>query len=380
MNFDLTDEQTMLQSTVRRFIDTSYSFERRRQIQASADGFSRAHWSQFADLGLLAIPFSEDDGGVGGNAVDMAIVMSELGRGLVLEPFLSTVVLAGGLLRHAGTKSQKQALIPAIASGQCICAFAYAEDGSRYNLADIRLSARTQDEGYVLNGAKIAVYAAPAADWIFVTARTAGARRDAEGITVFRIRADSPGLLRHDYVTIDGARASDLTFENVRASSEDVVGSVDGGLPVTLRVAEEAIVALCAEAVGAMAALNEITVEYTRQRRAFGQTISRFQVIRHRLVNMRIAAEQAHALAMGAAFALGGSEERRAALVAAAKAKIGKESRLVAQGAVQLHGGIGTTDELIVGHYMKRLMAVEMLFGDTAHHLQRFADIGDKIS
>lgn len=378
MDFNLTEEQTMLQSTVRRFIDASYSFERRRQIQASADGFSRSHWSQFADLGLLAIPFPESDGGVGGNAVDLAIVMNELGRGLVLEPFLPTVVLAGGLLRHAGTESQKQALVPAIASGQCICAFAYAEDGGRYNLADIRLSARKQGDGYVLNGAKIAVYAAPAADWIFVTARTAGARRDTAGVTLFRIRADSRGLLRHDYVTIDGARAADLTFENVRADCEDVVGIVDDGLPIILRVAEEAIVALCAEAVGAMQALNEATVEYARQRRAFGQTLSKFQVNQHRLVNMRIATEQAYALAMGAAFAVDAPEKERAALISAAKAKIGKEGRFVAQGAVQLHGGIGVTDELVVGHYMKRLMAIETLFGDTPHHLRHFADLSDR--
>ena len=378
MSFNYSEEQRILQSTIRRFIDTSYGFDKRRALLESAEGFSPAHWTQFADLGLLAIPFAAADGGLGGSALDMTIVMREFGRGLVLEPFLSTVVLAGGLLRHGASPAHKEALIPDIVGGQSICAFAYAEAGSRYNLADVSLSAKSEGGSYRLSGMKRAVYAAPAADCIFVTARTAGARRDRSGITLFRIPAGARGLSRQDYLTIDGARASDLTFDSVRAGREDVIGEVDAALPLIEGVTDEAIVALCAEAVGIMDALNEATIEYVKARRAFGQTISKFQVIQHRLVNMKIAGEQASALQLAAATAIDASDPERARLVSAAKAKIGKEGRAVAQGAVQLHGGIGVTDELNVGHFMKRLMAIETLFGDTAYHLRRFADLSDR--
>lgn len=376
MDFGLSEEQRMLQSTVRRFVESCYSFEQRRQIQASPLGFNRDHWAQFADLGILAIPFAEAEGGLGGSGLDVAIVMHEFGRGLVLEPYFATVVLAGGLLRHGGSAAQRAALIPHIIGGQCICAFAYGEAAGRYNLGDVRLTATRRGGSFILNGEKLAVYAAAAADWIFVTARTGGAERDADGITLFRIHSSTAGVSRRDYVNIDGARASDVIFQNVRATSEDVVGAVDGGLPIVQRVVDEAIAALCAEAVGAMAVLNEATIEYSRQRRAFGQTLSKFQVIQHRLVNMKMAGEQAAALAFGAALALGAPETERTRIISAAKVKIGKESRTVAQGAVQLHGGVGITDELSIGHYMKRLLAIEALFGNTPYHLRRYVACG----
>jgi alkylation response protein AidB-like acyl-CoA dehydrogenase len=373
MNFNLSPDRQILQDTVRRFIASSCGFDKRARIQAGAEGFSRANWAQFAELGLLGIPFSEAEGGLGGSAIDVAIVMSELGRGLALEPFFAVVVLAGGILRHGASDAQRAALIPDIVSGQSIGCFAYAEEGSRYNLADVRLTARKQaGEGYVLNGVKLAVSAAPAADWIIVSARTAGERRDANDITLFHVSANAPGLSRRDYVAIDGALVSDITFENVPVAEADVIGPVGGGFAIAQRVADEATAALCAEALGAMTALNDATLEYSRQRRAFGQTISKFQVIQHRLVNMKIATEQANALAVDATCSLSERRVEASRLISAAKAKVGKESRYVAQSAVQLHGGIGVTDELDVGHHMKRLLAIEASFGDTAHHLQRF--------
>jgi alkylation response protein AidB-like acyl-CoA dehydrogenase len=375
MDFIYTDEQKILQSTVRRLIETTYSFDRRRAMTSSTEGWSRAHWSRFAELGLLSIPFAEDLGGLGGTITDLMLVMTELGRGLVVEPFLSTIVLCGGLLRHAGSANQKNLHIPEIIRGQSICAFAYVEPNGRYNLADVTLNATSDTSGFILNGIKLGVYSACSADWIFVTARTAGARRDRHGITVFRVPAGAAGLVRQAYRTIDGARASHLSFADVHVSQADIVGIENHGLQLVERVADEAIVALCAEAVGAMEALNKATVEYAKVRTAFGQSISKFQVIQHQLVDMKIAEEQASALTMAAGLAVDDSDKDRIRLVSAAKAKVGKASRDVAQGAVQIHGGIGITDELNVGHYMKRLMAIECSLGDTAHHLSRFASL-----
>lgn len=379
MDFNLNPDQQILQGTVRRYIESACGFDKRAQIQANAGGFSRENWAQFADLGLLAIPFSEADGGLGGSAIEIAIVMSEIGRGLALEPFFAAVVLAGGILRHGASEAQRAVLIPDIVSGQSIGCLAHTEEGSRYNLANVRLSARKRGDGcYFLNGTKLAVYAAPAADWIIVSARTAGESRDTDGITLFRISAKAPGISRRDYVAIDGALVSDITFENVRAADADVIGPVDGGFEIARAVADEAMAALCAEALGAMSALTEATLEYSRQRRAFGQVIGKFQVIQHRLVNMKIATEQANALVFDATRALSARHAEASRLISAAKAKIGKESKYVAQSAVQLHGGIGVTDELSVGHHMKRLLAIEASFGDTAHHLQRFAARGGR--
>lgn len=375
MDFSLNDEQRMLHNSVTRLVENSYSFEQRREIDTSKDGFSRTHWAHFTDLGLLAIPFSEAEGGLGGSAIETAIVMRAFGRGLVLEPYFSTVVLAGGLVKHGGSAEQKGNFIPDIIAGTSICAFAYVEEGARYNLANVELSARKEGNSLVLNGEKLSVYAGPVADWIFLTVRTAGSRLDEKGITLVRVPAAAQGLSRRDYRSIDGARASDVRFDNVRVGSEDVIGAEDDALPIVRRVAEEATAALCAEAVGAIEALNEATVDYMKQRRAFGQTLSKFQVIQHRLVDMKIAEEQATALMIEANLAVG--ETGCAPVISAAKAKIGKEARTVAQGAVQLHGGIGITDELNVGHYMKRLMAIEALFGDTAHHISLFAEARD---
>ena len=377
MDLQLNQDQQILQNSVRRFIGDACGFEQRRQFQTEAEDFSRANWAQFAELGLLAIPFAEADGGLGGSAIDVAVVMAEIGRGLALEPFFAAVVLAGGILRHGASEAQKAALVPDLLSGQTIGCFAYAEAGSRYNLADVCSQARKREGGYLLNGTKLGVYAAPVADWVIVTARTAGERRDVNGITLLRVPSTAPGISRRDYIAIDGARVSDITFENVLVTEEDVIGPVDGGLDIVRCVVDEAIAALCAEALGAMNALSDATIEYAKQRRAFGQTIGKFQVIQHRLVDMKIATEQATALVLDATRALGARNAETSRLIAAAKAKIGKESKRVAQAAVQLHGGIGITDELNVGHYMKRLLAIDVAFGDATHHLRRLIAAND---
>lgn len=377
MDFSLSEEQRILQSTLRRFLDSLYSFERRRIRSMTKDSFDRECWAEFARLGILAVPFPEACGGLGGGAVDLSVVMREFGRFLVTEPFFATVVLAGGVVRCAGSPAQKEAIIGEIVSGDGMCALAHLEEQSRFNLADVGVTARKDGGSYLINGTKRLVLCAPAADWIFVTARTAGGSRDRLGVTLFRVGADARGLSRLDYPTIDGGRASDLTFENVRVGGEDIFGEVDCANAVMDRVVDEALLALCAEALGAMEALNDATIAYASTRTAFGQAIAKFQTIRHRLVNMKLAAQQASALAFGAASALDNNDEDAPRLISAAKAKIGKEGRAISQGAVQIHGGIGITDELNVGHYMKRLIAIEALLGDRSHHTRRFGDLSE---
>jgi pimeloyl-CoA dehydrogenase small subunit len=375
MDFDLTDEQRLLKDSVERLIADHYAFEQRKKYMAEPAGWSTAVWNQYAELGLLGLPFEETLGGFGGGAVETMIVMEAFGRGLVLEPYFATVILGGGLLRRAGSEALRAALVPQIVAGNLKLAFAHVERQSRYDLADVATTARKDGDGYVLDGAKSVVLHGDCADKLLATARVSGARRDRDGIGLFLVDADAPGVTRRGYPTQDGLRAAELTLSGVRVAADAVLS--DNALPAIEHVVDEAIAALCAEAVGTMQAMHETTLEYLKTRQQFGRPIGSFQVLQHRSVDMLVALEQASSMAMFAAVMAGeedASERRRA--IAAAKVQIGRSGKHIGQEAIQLHGGIGMTMEYSVGHYFKRMTMIDMLFGDADVHLATLARVG----
>jgi pimeloyl-CoA dehydrogenase small subunit len=380
MDFELSDEQRLLKDTVERLLADRYQFERRHTYQASAAGFSLDLWRQYAELGLIGLPFAERFGGFGGGAVETMIVAEAFGRALALEPFLATVVLGGGLLRHGGREEQCAALLPKVAQGQVMLAFAHSERQARYDLFDVATTARRDGSGWVLNGAKSVVLHGEHADWLLVSARSAGGRRDQAGITLFLVEASTPGVSRRGYQTIDGQRGAEILFDNIRVGADAVVGETDAALGLIERVVDEAIAALCAEAIGAMGAMHEMTVDYLKTRRQFGVPIGAFQVLQHRSVDMLVALEQARSMALLATMMVEDPNAReRHRTIAAAKVQIGRSGKLVGQQAIQLHGGIGMTMEYKVGHYFKRLTAIEALFGDADHHLAEVGRLGGLI-
>jgi pimeloyl-CoA dehydrogenase small subunit len=373
MDFSFTEEQTLLRNSVQKFVQNAYTFDARRAIIKSEAGWKRENWSQFAELGLLAAPFAEDHGGLGGGPVETMIIMEEFGRGLVVEPFLGTVVLAGGFLRHGSSKAQQAQYIPEIIEGKRVCAFAFAEPQGRYNLADLAVTAKKSGAGYVLNGHKAVVIGAPWADTLVVTARTSGGQRDAKGVSVFIVDKKAKGVSCRDYPTVDGLRASEVTFENVAVGADAVIGEVDNGLPLVERVVDEGIAALSAEAIGAMKVLNDTTTEYCKTRKQFGVPIGKFQVLQHRMVDMFMNYEQSVSITYMVTLKLDAPDAERCKAASAAKVQIGKAGRFIGQQAVQLHGGMGMTDELSVGHYFKRLTMIDTMFGNADHHLKRYS-------
>ncbi len=372
MDFSFTEEQTLLRNSVQRFVQDRYDFDTRQSIVASEAGWRKDYWAQFADLGLLAASFPEELGGFGGTPVETMILMEEFGRGLVVEPFLPTVVLGGAALRHGGTTAQKEELIPQIIAGELILAFAFAEPQGRYNLADLKTTARKSRTGFVLNGQKSVVYGAPWADKLLVSARTAGGQRDALGVTLFLVDKNAPGVSTRDYPTVDGSRASEVTFENVDVPNEMVIGTIDRGLSLVERIVDEGIAAITAEAVGCMKMLTDTTVAYSKQRKQFGVAIGKFQVLQHRMVDMYMNYEQSVSMMYMITLKLGEDEAERKRAASATKVHIGKAGRFVGQEAVQIHGGMGVTNELNVGHYFKRLTMIDTMFGNMDYHMRRF--------
>lgn len=371
MDFNFTEEQGMVRDGLSRLVREQYGFEDRRKAIASGAGWRPEVWSQLAELGILGMPFSEADGGFGGGAVDAMVIMEEFGKGLVVEPFVPTVVCAGGFLKHGGTAAQKEEHIGAIVSGERVYAFAYAEPRGRYDLADLETTAKKDGAGYVLNGHKAVVIGAPWASHLVVTARTGGERRDRAGISVFVLAKDTPGVTTRDYVTVDGRRASEVYFENASIPAEALIGAEGDGLSLIEQVADEAVAAICAEACGAMKVAHAMTVEYSRQRKQFGVPIGKFQVLQHRMVDMYTAYETAVSLTYLATLRLGADEQTRKRTVSAAKVGVGQSARLVGQEAIQIHGGNGVTDEYAIGHYFKRLTIFDSEFGNVDHHLKR---------
>ncbi len=376
MDFSFTEEQTLLRNSVQKYLQSTYDFETRRKVSKGDAGWRKEVYGYFAENGLLGAAIPEDFGGLGGSAVDTMIIAEEFGRALVIEPFIQNAVIAAGFLKAAGSTAQKETLLPAIAAGENIYAFAYAEPQGRYNLADLTTTATKSGNGYTLNGAKAVVMGAPFADKLIVTARTSGGQRDEKGVSVFIVDKNAKGVSTRDYPTVDGNRASEVTFENVSVGADAVIGEVGGGLPVIERVTDEAIAALCAEAMGGMKVLNDATIEYSKTRKQFGTPIGKFQVLQHRMVDMFMNYEQSVSITYMVTLKLEEEAAERKKAASAAKVQIGKAGRFIGQQAVQIHGGMGMTDELNVGHYFKRLTAIDTQFGNVDHHLKRYAALG----
>ncbi len=372
MDFSFTEEQSMLRDTVASYLADNYGFDQRRAALGREPSWRPDVWSAFADeLGILGAAFPEALGGLGGGYTENMVVMEELGKALVVEPYLGTVVIGGGFLKH-GAPAGAEELIGQIIAGKAIFAFAYAEPQGRYNIRDLKTTARKDGAGYVLNGHKAVVVGAPYATHLVVTARTGGGQRDAGGISVFIVPKSAKGVTTRDYPTVDGFRASEVYFENVVLGAEARIGGEGEALPLVEKVIDEAIAATCAEACGVLRRLQEGTVEYTKQRKQFGVPISSFQVLQHRMVDMFIQLEQSISMTYMATIRLSDSDAERAKAVSAAKVQIGKACKFVGQNAVQLHGGMGVTDEMAIGHYFKRATMIEGLFGSTDHHLARY--------
>ncbi len=375
MDFDLSDDQRLLKDSVDRLIGDRYAFEARKKIMAEPAGWSRDMWAQFAELGLLGLPFAEAHGGFGGGPVEMMLVMEAFGRGLVLEPYFATVVLGGGLVAEAGSAAQQKEILPQIAAGKRLLAFAHVERFSRYNLADVQTTAKQDGDAWVLNGEKSVVIHGDSADTLIVTARTAGSRFDRHGIGLFLVDATAPGISIQGYPTQDGTRAAEISLSNVRATG--VLGDPAGGLPAAEKVVDQAIAAQCSEAVGLMHEMHTATVDYMKTRKQFGRAIGEFQVLQHRSVDMFVSLEQARSMSIFATFSAGEPDAAaRSRAISAAKVQIGKSGKHIGQEAVQLHGGIAMTMEYKVGHYFKRMTVLEQLFGDTDTHQAKVAAAG----
>ena len=376
MDFSFSDEQTLLQESVSRFIANDYGFDARQKNSRSDDGYSAENWKTFADLGWLGVPFDEANGGFGGGAVEIMLMMEQFGKGLVVEPYLATIVACGAALNCGGSVDQKTKYVPQIIDGSKLCALAFAEPQGRFNLADLVTAAAPGSEKYVLNGYKAVVINGPNADFFVVSARTSGGQRDSEGISLFIVPSDAPGLSRRDYPTVDGQRACELTLDQVEVSAENLLGREGEGLSLLDQVVDFATIAVGAEAVGCMEVLYKDTVEYCKNREQFGQPIGKFQVLQHRMVDMFMEHEQAKSLMFMAAMRWDeGYGQVAQKAVSAFKVQVGKSGKFVGQNAVQLHGGMGMTDELNVGHYFKRLTIIDTMFGNVDHHLKRFGSL-----
>ena len=372
MNFDYTNEQQILKDSVERFVRDNYDLDKRNALVSKDPGWSEDHWRQYAELGWLGLPFSEEDGGFGGTTVETMLLMEEFGKGLVVEPYMATVVLAGGVLRRAASKAQKQKLIPGIVDGSLHLALGYAEEQARFDLHDVVTSARADGDGYVLNGTKSVVLNAATADFVIVSARTSGGQIDTGGITLFLVPTDTDGAKRENYPTVDGLRASEFILTDVRVDNDAIVGELDQGYPVLLDAISDGILAVAAEAVGAMEVLYKDTVEYTQQREQFGHPLSDFQALQHRMVDMFVEHEQCKSQLFRATMEAAQHAPDTDKDVHALKALIGKAGTFVGENAVQLHGGMGMTEELRVGHYFKRLLVIDTQFGNSDYHLEQF--------
>ena len=377
MDLSWSSEQQQLRDSVGRWVTQSYPFEARRKLIGSELGWSRDNWRQFAELGWLGAALPEDVGGIGGSAVETLIVMEAFGRGLVTEPYLSTVVLGAGLIAHAGSAAQKAALLGSVVEGKTLLAVAYAEPTSRYETFNVATTATKKANGYALSGHKCVVINGGEADRLIVSARTAGAQRDARGISLFLVDPKAKGVRLKSYPTVDGGRAAEVMLDDVAVAASDAIGPVDGGLPILEHALDRGIAAVAAEASGAMAVLHDTTLDYLKTRKQFGVALSTFQALQHRMVDMFVHCEESKSMALKAALEVESEDAAaRARTLSAVKVQIGKAGRSVGQESVQLHGGIGMTMEYKVGHYFKRLSCLDTLFGDVDYHLARFAKAG----
>ena len=375
MDFTFNEEQSLIQDQVDQFVQKEYDWETRQSLSNSELGFGEDNWKKFAELGWLGISVSEDSGGFGGSAIESMLIMEAFGKGLVVEPFLETVIMAGGLIDDHGSDQQKSSFLEPAIAGEMHLALAYAEPQSRFNLSDVVTEAKADGDNFIINGYKSVVMNGPSADQIIVSARTSGTQLDENGISLFIIDANASGLDKTNYKTVDGRRASDLTFENVSVSKESLIGVQDKGFEILDSAIDKAILAISAEAVGAMEVLYKTTVEYTKTREQFGTAIGKFQVLQHRMVDMFMEYEQCKSLLYMATMKHEEKAEDAKKAISGLKYQVGKAGKFIGQQAVQLHGGMGVTDELNVGHYFKRLTTVGTIFGNTDYHLKKYSSL-----
>ena len=375
MNFELSEEQKMIQQSVERFVQENYDLTNRVKISSEDPGYSKEYWGSMADLGWLGLAFDEEDGGFGGNQIDTLVLMEQFGKGLVLEPFLANIVLGGGIIKRAASSAIKESIIPSLMEGKLQITLAYAEEQSRFDIEDVATAAREEDGGFVINGKKSMVLNAESADKIIVVTRTSGSQVDENGISLFIVDASSEGVEKQNFPTVDGLRASEITFEDVKVSSEALVGEKDKGFKILQAVVNDAILALSAEAVGAMEVLYKDTVEYTQQREQFDHALSDFQVLQHRMVDMFMEYEQCKSLLFRATLETVEDPDLAQRTIHALKHLIGKSGIFVGESAVQLHGGMGVTEELRIGHFFKRLLVIDSQFGNADFHLDKFTNL-----
>jgi alkylation response protein AidB-like acyl-CoA dehydrogenase len=373
MDLSLTEVQTMLVDSIEKFIANDYSFERRQQYASSDAGYSADVWATFADLGWTAVPFSEDDGGLDGGPVELMVMMQQFGRGLIVEPYLANIVLAGGVLRRAASSSQKTRFLQRLISGELQAALAVTEPQSRYDLANIETIATKDGDEWIINGRKGVVLNGGNAELLIIPARTSGSNTDRIGITLFAVGGVADGVSRVTYPTVDGHQAAEIVLQDVRVESNAIVGQLDEGYAVIDAVVDEATLAVCAEAVGIMQILTDKTVEYSKNREQFGVPIGSFQALQHRMVDMLTACEQSYSLLLWAAMANADRTADAKRAISAIKYQVGTAGKKVGQEAVQIHGGMGVSWDVDIAHYFKRLTTIGQMFGNADWHLDKLA-------
>ena len=373
MDFSLSEEQQLLKDSITQFVDKDYLFDVRQKNIKSELGYSSDFWKTFADLGWLGMPFSEADGGYDGGPIDLMVIMESLGRGLVVEPYIPNVVLAGGLISRLGNEEQKTNFLPKIISGEIQMSLAFAEPQSRFNLSDVITTAKKDGENYIIDGYKAVVMNGPSSDTLIVVARTSGTQLEEKGLSLFLIDPSAKGVSLRNYSNVDGSKASEVTLEGVEVSTSSLLGDEGNIYSVLEEVIDLATLAISAEAVGIMEKMNEITLEYTKTREQFGETLSSFQALQHRMVDTFMAYEQTKSLLLMCAAKLTDKADDATKAVSALKYQVGIAAKQVGEESVQLHGGMGVTDETNIGHFFKRLTTIRAIFGNTDYHLKRYS-------
>lgn len=375
MNFDFSEEQNMLRDSVAKYVQDDYDWDTRKAIAATEAGMKPENWQTFAELGWLSVPFAEEFGGFGGGPVDVMVMMEELGKGLVLEPYFATVVLFGGLLQKGSNEALKESVIPSVIDGSCLGAFAYLERQSRFELNDVLTTATVEGDDRIINGEKVVVFNGASATHLIVSARSSGAQSDAEGISLYLVPADAEGIETSTYRLMDGQVVANVRFNNVRVPASNAVCAEGEAAALIQSVTEDAMLALGAEALGIMGQLNSKTVEYTKTREQFGVKISSFQALQHRMVETFMAYEQTKSLLYRAVCDFEADKPEKRESLLALKIMIDKAGKRIYSEAIQMHGGMGITDELDIGHYAKRLMMIGTTLGDAMHHMTEFTQL-----
>lgn len=373
MDFALNEVQVMLADSVEKFIANDYDFETRQEHAGSKLGYSQETWQMIAGLGWTAVPFSEDDGGLGGDPVDIMVLMERFGHGLLVEPYLANIVLAGGILRRAASKAQKQQWLLPIIAADVQATLAFAEPQGRYDIADLTTTARADGDDWVVSGTKSHVLNGGNADLLIIPARTSGKQTDKGGISLFAIDANSDGVSIRDYETVDGQRAAEILLSDVTVGGDRLIGEPGAGFDPLQETVADATLAVCAEAIGIMQVLTDKTIEYSKNRSQFGVPIGSFQALQHRMVEMYTACEQSRSLLLWAVMTVADDVDSASHAINSIKYQVGTAGKLIGEEAVQIHGGMGVTWELDIAHYFKRLTAIRQIFGNADFHLDKLA-------